>query len=239
MALHLRYATPHGTHTPRCVPRLCRVQRRGENKSVASLRQFPGLQAPRALPTALPALPFGANQGSSGGGSSSSSNSSTNASSSTSALSSSSAPSSTSDYVPSESMSDGPAACPVTRAKASRPKNHAQPKSTGKRACNEWDDDSDAGGPPHPSLLYIYARFCASNPMTASGVLSLFPSDTNNAVSLLYFGCLRIPNRSEVPDEKVLGLGQPRGGAGVPPPPYNPQNGCTPLGVTHWLAAAP
>ena len=24
-----------------------------------------------------------------------------------------------------------------------------------------------------------------------------------------------------------------------PPPPYSPQNGCTPLGVTHWLAAAP
>ena len=32
------------------------------------------------------------------------------------------------------------------------------------------------------------------------------------------------------------GLGQPRGGGS---PPYNPQNGCTPLGVTHWLAAAP
>ena len=31
------------------------------------------------------------------------------------------------------------------------------------------------------------------------------------------------------------GLGQPRS----PLPPYNPQNGCTPLGVTHWLAAAP
>ena len=34
------------------------------------------------------------------------------------------------------------------------------------------------------------------------------------------------------------GLGQQRG-AGSPPPPYNLQNGCTPLGVTHWLAAAP
>ena len=34
------------------------------------------------------------------------------------------------------------------------------------------------------------------------------------------------------------GLGQPRGGGGVPPP-YSPQNCRTPLGVTHWLAAAP
>ena len=50
--------------------------------------------------------------------------------------------------------------------------------------------------------------------------------------------------------EKVLGLGQPRGGGGVPPPPlrrgvgvppppYSPPNCRTPLGVTHWLAAAP
>ena len=29
------------------------------------------------------------------------------------------------------------------------------------------------------------------------------------------------------------------GGRGPPPPPYSPQNGCTPLGVTHWLEAAP
>ena len=34
------------------------------------------------------------------------------------------------------------------------------------------------------------------------------------------------------------GLGQPRGGGGSPPP-YSPQNCHTPLGVTHWLAAAP
>ena len=27
--------------------------------------------------------------------------------------------------------------------------------------------------------------------------------------------------------------------AGLPPPPYSPQNSRTPLGVTHWLAAAP
>ena len=43
------------------------------------------------------------------------------------------------------------------------------------------------------------------------------------------FACL------EVPDEKVLGLGQ----RSPPPPPYSHQNGCTPLGFTHWLAAAP
>ena len=40
--------------------------------------------------------------------------------------------------------------------------------------------------------------------------------------------------------EKVLGLGQRRGGVGSPPPPpYSPPNCRTPLGVTHWLAAAP
>ena len=100
--------------------------------------------APPALPTVLPALLSGPNQGSSSSGSSSSSSSSTNASSSTSAASSSSAPSGTSDYVPSESMSDGPAACRVTRAQAARPKKRARPKSTGKRARDEWEDDSDA-----------------------------------------------------------------------------------------------
>ena len=42
------------------------------------------------------------------------------------------------------------------------------------------------------------------------------------------------------------GLGQPRGGEGSPPPwgggvppPHSPPNCRTPLGVTHWLAAAP
>ena len=49
--------------------------------------------------------------------------------------------------------------------------------------------------------------------------------------------------------EKVLGLGQRRGGGptptpsegggGPPPPPYSPPNCGTPLGVTHWLVAAP
>ena len=48
--------------------------------------------------------------------------------------------------------------------------------------------------------------------------------------------------------EKVLGLGQRRGGGWPPPseggggfpfPPYSPPNCRTPLGVTHWLAAAP
>ena len=97
--------------------------------------------APPALPTVLPALLSGPNQGI---GSSSSSSSTTNASSSTSASSSSSAPSGTSDYVPSESMSDGPAACRVTRLKAARPKKRARPKSNGKRARDEWEDVSDA-----------------------------------------------------------------------------------------------
>ena len=104
--------------------------------------------APLALPTILPALLSGPNQGSSSSGSSSSSSSTTNASSTTSASSSasssSSAPSGTSDYVPSESMSHGPAACRVTRSQAARPKKCARPKSTGKRARDEWEDDSDA-----------------------------------------------------------------------------------------------
>ena len=100
---------------------------------------------PPALPTTLPALLSGPNHGSSSSssGSSSSSSSTTNASSSTSASSSSSAPSGTSDYVPSESMSDGPAACRVTRSQAARPKKRARPKSTGKRTRDEWEDDSD------------------------------------------------------------------------------------------------
>ena len=33
------------------------------------------------------------------------------------------------------------------------------------------------------------------------------------------------------------GLGQPRGGS--PPPPTTPKTVAHPLGVTHWLAAAP
>ena len=58
-------------------------------------------------------------------------------------------------------------------------------------------------------------------------------------------GARRLTTRPAGPQ----GLGQPRGGGSPPPynpprpcakpPPYNPQNGCTPLGVTHWLAAAP
>ena len=36
---------------------------------------------------------------------------------------------------------------------------------------------------------------------------------------------------------KGAGFGSMKGGWG--PPPYSPQNSCTPLGVTHWLAAAP
>ena len=58
--------------------------------------------------------------------------------------SSSSAPSGTSDYVPSKSMSDGPAAFRVTMSQAPRPKKRARPKSTGKSARHEWEDDSNA-----------------------------------------------------------------------------------------------
>ena len=99
---------------------------------------------PLALPIVLHALLSRPNQGSSNSGGSSSSSPTTNASSSTSTSSSSSAPSGTSDYVLLESMSDGPAACRVTRSQAARPKKRARPKSTGKRARDEWEDDSDA-----------------------------------------------------------------------------------------------
>ena len=44
----------------------------------------------------------------------------------------------------SEPMSDGSAACRVTRSQAAQPKKRARPKSTGKRAHDEWEDDSDA-----------------------------------------------------------------------------------------------
>ena len=118
------------------------------------LRAFDNFRAPLplkakpaallALPTVLPGLLSGPNQGSSISGCSSSSSSTTNASPSTSASSSSSAPSRTSDYVPLESMSNGPAACRVRRWQAARPKKCARPKSTGKRARDEWEDDSDA-----------------------------------------------------------------------------------------------
>ena len=39
--------------------------------------------------------------------------------------------------------------------------------------------------------------------------------------------------------EKVLGLGQRRGGSGSPPPLYSPPNCRITLKVTHWLAVAP
>ena len=41
------------------------------------------------------------------------------------------------------------------------------------------------------------------------------------------------PVKEQQPD------GMSHRGGGSPTPLYNPQNGCTPLGVTHWLAAAP
>ena len=112
--------------------------------------------APRALPAVLPALLSGPNHGTNSSGSSSSSNSTANASSSASASSGSSAPSSTSDYVPSECMSGGPATCGVTRSQAARPKKRAHPKSTGKRAATSGRMIPMLDAPPLPSLLYIY-----------------------------------------------------------------------------------
>ena len=57
----------------------------------------------------------------------------------------------------------------------------------------------------------------------------------------VYWGTHRPPLGFPVTDRPTRdpqGLGQPRGG-GSPPPPYNTQSCRTPLGVTHWLAAAP
>ena len=99
---------------------------------------------PLALPTVLPALLFEPNQGSSSSGSNRSSSCTTHASFSTSASFSSTAPSGTSNYVPSESMLDGPSACRVTRPQAARQKKRAGPKSTVKGPRNEWVYNSDA-----------------------------------------------------------------------------------------------
>ena len=162
---HCTYAMPH--HMAQAHPGVsddyagC-----SEEEKTKVLQAFDNFRAPlppKAMPAALPALRTvpparlsGPNQGSSSSGSSSSSSSTTNAPSSTSASSSTSAPSGTSDYVPSESMSDGPAACRV-KSQAPRPKKHARPKNTGKRACDEWEDDSDAWGPspPFASLMSV------------------------------------------------------------------------------------
>ena len=43
---------------------------------------------------------------------------------------------------------------------------------------------------------------------------------------------------SDRPTRRPPRFGSTKGG-GRGPPPYSPQNGCTPLGVTHWLGAAP
>ena len=40
------------------------------------------------------------------------------------------------------------------------------------------------------------------------------------------------------PTRRPPSFGSTKGGGGDPPP-YSPQNCCSPLGVTHWLAAAP
>ena len=40
------------------------------------------------------------------------------------------------------------------------------------------------------------------------------------------------------PTRRPPRFGSTKGGVRIPPP-YNPQNGCTPLRVAHWLAAAP
>ena len=116
--------------------------------------------APPALPIVLSALLSAPNRGSSSSGNSSSSSSTTNASSSTSASSSSSAPSGTSDYVPSESMSDGLAACRVTRSQAARP-NKRPPSPPPPRVPARGHTTSGRTipmleAPPLPSLLYIY-----------------------------------------------------------------------------------
>ena len=109
-----------------------------------------------ALPTILPALLSGPNQGSSSSGSSSSSSSTTNASSSTSASSSSSAPSGTSDYVPSESMSDGPAAAGSQDRKQPGQRSVLAPRVPVRGHATRGRMIPMLEAPPLPSLLYIY-----------------------------------------------------------------------------------
>ena len=148
--LHCTYAMPHhmAQAHPVCPMTMPGAAKRRTQKCCKPLTiSWPHCHRSEAFSAAGPvfrALLFGPNPGSSGGGSSSSSSSTTNASSSTSASCSSSAPSGTSDYVPSESMSNGQAPCEVTRSQAARPKKRARPKSTGKRARDAWEDDSDA-----------------------------------------------------------------------------------------------
>ena len=60
-------------------------------------------------------------------------------------------------------------------------------------------------------------------------------SKTINSHSASSFVCLRAWTG---PDRKGAGFGSTKGGV-PPPPPYSPPNCRTPLGVTHWLVAAP
>ena len=117
--------------------------------------------------------------------------------------------------------------------------------------------------PPLPSLLYIYIYIYIymsvvcdkgkGRPLgelkatfsTALKVLqcskTIMSYDQSQCVLLALCVCALGQGLTE----KVLGLGQRSppppfgGGWGPPPPPYSPPNCRTPLGVTHWLAAAP
>ena len=213
---------------------------------------------PLALPTALPALLFGANRGGSLCGSSSYRTSTTKASFSSSASSSSSTPSGTNDYVPSESMSEGPAAYGVTRSQASRPKKRARSRVGGRGHATSGRMVPTLEALPLPSLpplslslslslsfsLFMYVCmyvctyvFCSSDRMTPSGMSPPF--------------LFRHPQRSEFSSLSLFEHTHPFGGARrkgacfgsmSPPPPRRPPPTLPKIvarPTVRWLAAAP
>ena len=214
---------------------------------------------PLALPTALRALLFAANRGSSLCGSSSYRTSTTKASFSSSASSSSSTPSGTSDYVPSESMSEGPAAYGVTRSQASRPKKRARSRVGGRGHATSGRMVPTLEALPLPSLpppplslslflsLYVCMYvcmyvckyvFCSSDRMTPSGMSPPF--------------LFRHPQRSEFSLLSSFEHTHPFGGArrkgacfgsmSPPPPPRRPPPTLPKIVArpsVRWLAAAP
>ena len=93
-----------------------------------------------------------------------------------------------------------------------------------------YDDDYD--------YMYVCVCVCVCmyvfcNSSFTRVFLPFIPQHRGESSLLCLFG---IPNHLEVLDEKTLGLGQR---TPPHPPPHNLDSGCTPLRVTHWLAAAP
>ena len=112
--------------------------------------------------------------------------------------------------------------------------------------------------PPLPSLLYIYMSVVCDKgkgrPLselkatfsTALKVLQCSKTIMSYDRSQCFLLALCVCALGRGLTEMVRGLGQrgggpppPSEGGGGSPPPYSPPNCRTPLGVTHWLAAAP